>query len=322
MLPTIKKYKIALQLPAKKLKTLMESAQRKTETQDVKVQLLLAGGHQYSIWLKSDSPVLENLLKLLVARTQNQTASTLLQIPINEGHGALCFTSDNLVGLITEPPIFVQQKTAPATPTAEVKQATPPPNIVVSECLQLDNFLTAEQNKRLVEYALANESAFVPTTTSTGAADYRRSFVLHSFPEFYQLMINRINEIVPTLFSKFGVAPFTVSQIEAQLTAHNDGNFYKIHNDSGSPETATRTLTYVYYFNREPKAFSGGELVLYDSKIENNFYVKANSFKTVEPRNNSVVFFLSRNMHEVLPVSCPSKNFADSRFTINGWVRR
>ncbi|MGB8690572.1 MAG: proline hydroxylase, partial [Microcoleus sp.] len=34
------------------------------------------------------------------------------------------------------------------------------------------------------------------------------------------------------------------------------------------------------------------------------------------------VFFLSRYMHEVLPVSCPSKAFADSRFTINGWVRR
>jgi Rps23 Pro-64 3,4-dihydroxylase Tpa1-like proline 4-hydroxylase len=27
-------------------------------------------------------------------------------------------------------------------------------------------------------------------------------------------------------------------------------------------------------------------------------------------------------MHEVLRVSCPSKAFADSRFTINGWVRK
>lgn len=200
----------------------MESTQRKTEPQDVKVQLLLAGGHQYSLWLKSDSPMLENILKLLVARTQNQTASTLLQIPINEGHGALCVPSDNLVGLVTEPPIFVQQKTAPATPSTEVQPASPAPGIVVSDCLQLDNFLTAEQNKRLVEYALANESAFVPTTTSTGAADYRRSWVLHSFPEFDQLMINRIHEILPTLFSKFGLTPFTVSQIEAQLTAHRE----------------------------------------------------------------------------------------------------
>jgi Rps23 Pro-64 3,4-dihydroxylase Tpa1-like proline 4-hydroxylase len=63
-------------------------------------------------------------------------------------------------------------------------------------------------------------------------------------------------------------------------------------------------------------------LLIYDSKIENNFYVNADSYQAVEPRNNSIVFFLSRYLHEVLPVSCPSKAFADSRFTINGWVRR
>lgn len=95
-----------------------------------------------------------------------------------------------------------------------------------------------------------------------------------------------------------------------------------MHNDNGSSETQNRELTYVYYFYREPKPFSGGELLLYDSKIENNYYVQADSFKTVEPRNNSIVFFPSRYLHEVKLVSCPSKAFADSRFTINGWIRR
>jgi Rps23 Pro-64 3,4-dihydroxylase Tpa1-like proline 4-hydroxylase len=27
-------------------------------------------------------------------------------------------------------------------------------------------------------------------------------------------------------------------------------------------------------------------------------------------------------MHEVLPIYCASRAFADSRFTINGWIRR
>jgi Rps23 Pro-64 3,4-dihydroxylase Tpa1-like proline 4-hydroxylase len=39
--------------------------------------------------------------------------------------------------------------------------------------------------------------------------------------------------------------PFSISQIESQMTSHNDGNYYKIHNDNGSPDTATRELTYV-----------------------------------------------------------------------------
>ena len=146
--------------------------------------------------------------------------------------------------------------------------------------------------------------------------------ILHSFPEFSQLVVNRIQAILPDVFRKLNLSLFPIGEIEAQLTSHNDGNYYKIHNDNGSPDTATREFTYVYYFYQQPKAFSGGELLIYDSKIENNFYVKADSYKRVEPRNNSIVFFLSRYLHEVLPVSCPSKVFADSRFTINGWVRR
>ncbi|MEP0760961.1 2OG-Fe(II) oxygenase [Trichocoleus sp. DQ-A2] len=146
--------------------------------------------------------------------------------------------------------------------------------------------------------------------------------VLYYFPEFSELVVNRIKAILPNVFRKLGIPSFKVSDIESQLTSHNDGNYFKIHNDNGSPETITRELTYVYYFYREPKPFSGGELLIYDSKVENNFYVQSDSFKTVEPKNNSIVFFLSRYLHEVLPVVCPSKAFADSRFTINGWVRR
>ncbi len=309
----------------------MQSSLPQPNSYDVKVTLLLAGGHQYALWLKSDSPMLENLLKVVVARSQNQPANTLFQLPVNEGHAALCFPSEQLVGVLTEPPIFVQQRDgrqapvkseSPAPQKSDFQPARPVANVLPSEYLQLDNFLSASEQKRLVEFVVEKETEFVPTSTSTGAADYRRSWVLHSFPEFSELLVSRIRAIFPDVCSKLALQPFEISQIEAQLTAHNDGNYYKIHNDSGSQDTATRILTYVYYFNREPKAYSGGELVIYDSKVENNFYVKADSFKTIEPRNNSIVFFLSRYMHEVLPVSCPSKAFADSRFTINGWVRR
>jgi SM-20-related protein len=127
---------------------------------------------------------------------------------------------------------------------------------------------------------------------------------------------------LPDVLAELGMPNFTIQQVESQLTAHNDGNYYKIHNDNGSPDTATRELTYVYYFHQEPKGFTGGELQIYDTQIQNNHYTQAPTFNTVEPRNNSIVFFLSRYMHEVLPISCPSRAFADSRFTINGWIRR
>ena len=43
------------------------------------------------------------------------------------------------------------------------------------------------------------------------------------------------------------------------------------------------------------------------------------SGKYIEPLNNRIVFFDSRYYHEVRKVTCASKDFMDSRFTINGW---
>ena len=306
--------------------------QQQIKPQDVKVKILLTGGHQCTITLKSDTPLLHSLVKTLADRTQQTPGfSTLFHIPIDEGRSALSFPGDHLVGLVTEPPIYLQQL-QPQQPTisvvtpAEIPTEIPTPAPVnddlISRYAQIDNFLTAAEKNKLIKYVLAKESEFVTTSTSTNAEDYRRSMVLHSFPEFSELMVNRIKAILPDVLRKLNIPSFPLGEIEAQLTMHNDNNFYKLHNDSGSPETATRFFTYVYYFYREPKGFSGGELQIYDSKIENNFYVADDTFRTVEPRNNSIVFFLSRYMHEVLRVSCPSKAFADSRFTINGWVRK
>ncbi|MDZ7956496.1 MAG: 2OG-Fe(II) oxygenase [Aulosira sp. DedQUE10] len=206
--------------------------------------------------------------------------------------------------------------------TTQLETVQPQNLDMPSGYVQIDNFLTAEEHQLLLNYVLEKESDFVPTTTSTNEINYRQSMVLYSFPEFSELILTRIQALIPNVFSSLGLPSFPITYIESQLTAHNDGNYFRIHNDNGSPETSLRELTYVYYFYREPKYFSGGELLIYDSKIINNFYVNSESFQTVEPRNNSIVFFLSRYMHEVLPVSCPSQFFANSRFTINGWVNR
>jgi len=293
----------------------MELASQEFESKDVKVQLLLAGGHQYTIYLKSDAPVLNSLLTTIVARIYKQESDlqNLFQIPINEGRSVLCFPSEHLIGVVTEPPIFIQQSE---------KIQLHNDYILASDYIQIDNFLKPEEHKHLLKYVLEKESDFLPSNTSTNDINYRQSMVLYSFPEFSELILKRIQAVVPDIISKLNLPSFSVSQIESQLTAHNDGNYYKLHNDNGSPDTATRELTYVYYFYQQPKSFSGGELLIYDSKIENNLYVNAETFKTVEPRNNSIIFFLSRYMHEVLPVNCPSQAFGDSRFTINGWVRR
>lgn len=289
----------------------------------VEITLLLAGGQQYQLTIPPNDPLLQDLYETLMAI--DPTAKRLFQIPIKNGEAVLAFPSDRLIGLITEPPLIIEANPTitdvPGTQfVASSSQSHTDP--LTSDYVQLDQFLTADQHQQLLDYVIQREGDFVPTTTFTGEVNYRESVVLYSFPEFTELIAQRIHSVLPDLFQRFNLKPFKVSQIEAQLTSHNDGQFYKVHNDNGSADTVTRELTYVYYFHRQPKAFSGGELVIYDSKIQNNYYVQANTFKTVEPRDNSIVFFLSRYMHEVLPIYCPSREFADSRFTINGWIRR
>ncbi len=297
-------------------------SQQQPPAPTIQVTLLLAGGHQYTLPLPSHSPILIALMKALAAQTGNShrtEPSQLFQIPLNEDQQALCFPSHHLIGVVTEPPIYVQQK--PPVAAAPAPQPANPP-IIPSQFVQLDHFFSPEECDRLLKYVTQRQKDFTSTTTSTGEADYRHSTVLYHFPEFSSLIIARVKAIIPQILSQLDRPPFVPQDIEAQLTAHNDGNYFKLHNDNGSPDTATRELTYVYYFHHQPKAFTGGELLIYDSYIKNGYYTKADTYHTIEPRHNSIVFFLSRCLHEVRPVSCPSKAFRDSRFTINGWVRR
>lgn len=325
------------------------------DKQDVIVTLLLAEGHEYKVCLRQNAPSLKQLFAVLMEPVEKRHRR-LFQLPvqatdsIQDKHGspaaALCFTGDRLIGLITDPPIYIQHSNQQIEAQSESDQS--PPNthpqetsknthyavmvspererslaagVIPSRYIQLTHFLQPDLHDQVLEYAIRQEKSFVGSSTSTGDLDYRQSSVLHYFPEFSDIMQGEIHRAFADVIAALKLNPFTISQVEAQLTAHNDGHYYKIHNDNGSEDTATRVLTYVYYFYQTPKPFSGGKLRIYDSRIQNNYYVESESFQDVTPINNSIVFFPSHYMHEVLPIICPSQQFADSRFTINGWVR-
>ena len=197
-------------------------------------------------------------------------------------------------------------------------------NLLKSKCVKIENFLTQAENQKIIESVIKLEAYFEKSTTSLGSndPDFRISNVLHLAPISKDRISSRIRLVLPQVLAKLGHQEFPITRIEAQVTAHNHGHYYQTHNDNGTPNVAKREITYVYYFYQQPQQFSGGELVLYDEKIDNNYLKPANSFKKIAPKNNSIIFFLSRYWHEVLPVNCPSKNFADGRFTINGWLHK
>src|SRR5262245_50224750 len=194
------------------------------------------------------------------------------------------------------------------------------------------NFLTKSELRGLTRYVLTHErdftdSSVIPDGVPEGANDpsYRKSLVLYELGEYAQLIQDRLVALLPDALRVFNRKPFPLSHIDTQITASNDGDFFKVHQDNSCVEPLDiprREISFVHYFNSEPKAFSGGQLRFYDSEdglIESS---QERRLRTISPSQNTLVLFPSSYSHEVLPVRCPTLKFAHSRFTANGWFIR
>lgn len=203
------------------------------------------------------------------------------------------------------------------------------PEFLPAECVVLEEFLAPDELNELMRDTLDREAQFqisevISPGVSGGMIDYdhRRSRVLMDLGRHRGVLVNRIRGCLGRVLEKLGRAPFEISEVEAQITASNHGDFFRSHSDNMHNDTASRELTFVYFFHREPKAFGGGELRIYDSRCENGAYFSTENYQTIVPQQNQIVFFPSSLVHEITAVDCPSHEFADSRFTVNGWFHR
>jgi Rps23 Pro-64 3,4-dihydroxylase Tpa1-like proline 4-hydroxylase len=203
------------------------------------------------------------------------------------------------------------------------------PASMPAQCVVLDEFLAPQELEELTRFTLEHEGNFsasevVAPSAEAGVVDYehRRSSVLLDLAQHQDLMLERIKGALPQVLEKLGMEEFAMAGVEAQITASNDGDFFRFHSDNSSDRVASRHLTFVYFFHREPRQFEGGELRIHDARLEGGVYVSAGSYQTIVPRQNQIVFFPCELLHEINPVKCPSRLFADSRFTLNGWLRR
>jgi SM-20-related protein len=225
------------------------------------------------------------------------------------------------------PPIsFATTTSQPKTGGIAVLEAA---DYVSAECVVLDEFLTSAELNTLRRYVLENEMQFeisevLSPGVTGGAVDYehRRSRVLMDLRGYERMITDRVLTCLPRVLQKWGRDPFPISRVETQATASNHGDFFHCHSDNGAEVVAAREITFVYFFHREPKQFSGGELRIYDSRRENDCYVPTANYRTIVPEQNQLVLFASGLSHEITPVDCPAGKFVDSRFTVNGWVHK
>jgi len=203
------------------------------------------------------------------------------------------------------------------------------PQVLPAQCVVLDEFLAPQELAELTSFALEHEAEFrssevISPTTEGGVVNYdhRRSRVMMDLGRHQDVIVERIRKVLPQVLEKLEMEEFTIAGVEAQITSSSDGDFFHFHSDNASERVACRYLTFVYFFHQEPRRFDGGELRIYDARLEEGVYVSEGSYQTIVPQQNQIVFFPCQLMHEITPVKCSSQGFADSRFTLNGWLRR
>lgn len=190
--------------------------------------------------------------------------------------------------------------------------------------LVIDDFLPNKLHQAMLAHALQVDDFAPGKVVANGQTTYQPD------SRKGQLSNDRLGPYLPAfraaLSAQFepicrglGMAPFELATIEIRLAAHTDGDYFKPHRDTltGAERSLTahdRMITAVYYFHRQPKAFSGGELQLHP-------FGPGEALK-IEPRSNRLAVFPAFLLHEVLPVSVPSGEFADSRLSVSCWFDR
>jgi len=202
------------------------------------------------------------------------------------------------------------------------------PAIARARCVVLDEFLAPQELDELVAYTIQHEAEFqtsevISPSGDPGVTDYnhRRSRVLLDLGKHEAIVLDRIRGVLPRVLEQLGIEEFPITNVEAQITASNDGDFFGAHCDDAQELIASRHVTFVYFFHREPCPFNGGELHLHDSRGSET-HAGTGSCQCIVPQQNQIVFFPCSVLHEITPVECPSLAFADSRFTLNGWLHK
>jgi Rps23 Pro-64 3,4-dihydroxylase Tpa1-like proline 4-hydroxylase len=185
----------------------------------------------------------------------------------------------------------------------------------------------ASELERIREFALANEQRFSRSSVSTRSAptgeqvpDKRRSLVLSELGEINTLFRARLAQAMNHVVEHFRLGDLSPTGVDVQMTATNHGEFFRPHIDSSSERFRSRRLSFVYFFHEEPVPFSGGALRLYDVNSYDDAARALAPSRVINPQQNAIVFFPSQFLHEIEEVDVPSRRFADSRFTLNGWI--
>ena len=195
------------------------------------------------------------------------------------------------------------------------------------------NIFTKKENLEILAEAIKNKKKFKPAIAIGKNKKFRSNLmidydVLYSNNRTKSKLLNLIDKNFKNMKFKeiLNSFVFPINLLgqtnfhESQVSRYGDqGQEYKYHQDSFA-ENNSRMITLVYYFNKEPKKYKGGEIQFTRSPIsDGKIFDKNQTPITITPENNMMVVFSSKVAHTVLPTTSP-KTFDSGRFSVNIWV--
>tara|TARA_R110002167_G_scaffold365417_1_gene589963 strand:- start:506 stop:1156 length:651 start_codon:yes stop_codon:yes gene_type:complete len=197
------------------------------------------------------------------------------------------------------------------------------------------DLFSSEVNKKILAESLSNEEEFSHGVTGgkEKTSEFRTNLVAF-YDNMYETDRKKsiLLESIDGLFSNndefkevMASAPYPINEFahtnyhETQVSRYGDkGQEYKFHIDAFNSNT--RRVTMVYYFNEEPKPYTGGTLSVTRSPIYGgNPIDETQQVIDIEPENNMAIIFGSHVPHRVSPTTSPS-DFNKGRFSVNCWI--
>jgi len=201
-------------------------------------------------------------------------------------------------------------------------------------CLKLKNLFSEKVNKKILDEAISLEKDFKVATTvgHVPKKDFRTNHVIY-YDEYFKnfrtgsdLLINLDKLFNDMMFksimssSPYPLADFSLTnKHETQVSRYGySGQKYDFHVDKLGDRS--RFITLVYYFFKDPKKWTGGEIQLTNSPINDGIVLDKNAeIITIIPENNMGLVFAGNVAHRVLATKSP-KDWGSGRFSSNIWI--
>lgn len=190
--------------------------------------------------------------------------------------------------------------------------------------LKCEHMLPPDELEELWQYTLQHERKFRAATVGVDEGlkldeEKRKTLVLTEIEKFRPFITEIIYQKIPILKQIFNITEINPTHIDLKITNHLDKYFFHIHKDdiSHSLRNDRRIVSFILFFYKQPKAFDGGDLLLFDTDKKKQSY-KISNFTRIACENNTMIFFPSEFFHCIDPVRLANNCFEYGRFALSG----